>query len=31
LKGRLTDDIYLLMDAGVWDGFLLRAGVAFRF
>jgi hypothetical protein len=31
LKGRLTDDIYLLVDAGVWDGFLLRAGVAFCF
>jgi hypothetical protein len=31
LKGRLTDNIYLLMDAGVWDGFLLRSGVAFRF
>ena len=31
LKGRLTDNIYLLVDAGVWDGFLLRSGVAFRF
>jgi len=31
LKGRLTDNIYLLVDAGVWDGFLLRTGVAFRF
>ena len=31
LKGQLTDNIHLLVDAGVWDGFLLRAGVAFRF
>jgi len=31
LKGRLTENIYLLVDAGVWDGFLLRSGVAFRF
>jgi hypothetical protein len=31
LKGRLTDNIHLLLDAGVWDGFLLRAGLAFRF
>ena len=31
LKGRLTDNIHLLVDTGVWDGLLLRAGVAFRF
>ncbi len=31
LKGRLTENIHLLVDAGVWDGFLLRAGLAFRF
>jgi hypothetical protein len=31
LKGQLTDNLSLLVDAGVWDGFLLRAGVAFRF
>jgi len=31
LKGRITDYVHLLVDAGVWDGFLLRAGVAFRF
>jgi hypothetical protein len=31
LKGQLTDNIHLLVDAGVWDGFLLRAGVSFRF
>jgi hypothetical protein len=31
LKGRLTDNLHVLVDAGIWDGFLLRAGVAFRF
>jgi len=31
LKGRLTENIHLLVDAGVWDGLLLRAGLAFRF
>ena len=31
LKGRLTENLHLLVDAGVWDGFLLRAGLAFRF
>lgn len=31
LKGRLTENIHLLVDAGLWDGFLLRAGVAYRF
>jgi len=31
LKGRITDYIHLLVDAGVWDGFLLRAGIALRF
>ena len=30
LKGRLTENIHILMDAGVWDGFLIRAGLAFR-
>ncbi len=31
LKGRLTENIHLLVDAGVWDGLLLRAGLAYRF
>jgi hypothetical protein len=31
LKGRLSDNLYLLVDAGIWDGFILRAGAAFRF
>jgi hypothetical protein len=31
LKGRLTENIYLLADAGIWDGLLFRAGLAFRF
>ena len=31
LRGRLTENLYALVDAGIWDGFLLRAGLAFRF
>ncbi len=31
LKGRLTENVHLLVDAGVWDGLLLRAGLAYRF
>ena len=31
LKGRVMDNVYVLVDAGVWDGFLARAGLAFRF
>jgi hypothetical protein len=31
LKGRLTENVHILVDAGVWDGFLLRAGLAYRF
>ena len=31
LKGRLSENMYLLADAGIWDGFILRAGAAFRF
>jgi hypothetical protein len=30
LKARITPNIHLLVDAGVWDGFLLRAGLAVR-
>ena len=31
LKGEVTDNIHLLVDAGIWNGFLLRGGIAFRF
>jgi hypothetical protein len=31
LKYKITDDFYFLIDGGIWDGFLLRGGVAFRF
>ena len=31
LKGRITENLHLLVDAGVWDGFLIRAGLAYRF
>lgn len=31
LKGEVTENIHLLVDAGIWNGFLLRGGVAFRF
>lgn len=31
LKGELTKNLHLLVDAGIWDGFLLRGGIALRF
>jgi len=30
LKGELTKNIHLLVDAGIWNGFLLRGGLALR-
>ncbi|MQY69662.1 MAG: hypothetical protein GH145_02200 [Firmicutes bacterium] len=30
LKYEITDDFHFLIDAGIWNGFLLRGGVAFR-
>jgi hypothetical protein len=30
LKAKITPNIHLLVDAGIWDGFLLRAGLAER-
>lgn len=30
IKARVTDKIHLLVDAGIWNGFLLRGGVAVR-
>jgi hypothetical protein len=31
IKGEIIHNVYLLLDAGIWDGFLLRAGLAIRF
>ncbi|MFB0565256.1 MAG: hypothetical protein ACETWK_06195 [Candidatus Aminicenantaceae bacterium] len=31
LKGELAENLYILVDAGLWTGFLLRAGVTYRF
>ena len=31
IKGEITNNIYLLLDVGIWDGFILRAGLAIRF
>jgi len=31
LKYKITNDFHFLIDAGIWNGFLLRGGVAFRF
>lgn len=31
LKGELTRNLHLLVDAGIWDGFLLRGAIALRF
>lgn len=30
LKGVLSENIHVLVDAGVWNGFLIRGGIAFR-
>lgn len=30
LKAKLSQNIYLLVDAGIWNGFLLRGGVSVR-
>ena len=30
LKGEITRNVYLLFDAGIWDGFMLRGGLAVR-
>ncbi len=31
LKGVLTPNLHVLVDAGIWDGFLIRGAVALRF
>jgi len=30
LKGKITNQIHVLVDVGIWDGFLLRGGIAVR-
>ncbi len=30
LKGRITENIYLHIDAGLWDGLLIRGGISLR-
>jgi hypothetical protein len=30
LKGEITENLHLLFDAGIWNGFLLRGGLAVR-
>ena len=31
IKGKLTKNLHILVDAGIWDGFLIRGGIALRF
>ena len=31
LKGMITNNLHLMIDAGIWDGFLLRGGLSLRF
>jgi len=30
LKGKITENIHLMVDAGIWNGFLIRGGIAIR-
>lgn len=30
LKAKITDNIHLMVDAGIWNGFILRGGLAIR-
>jgi hypothetical protein len=30
VKGEVTRNVFLLLDVGIWDGFLFRGGLAFR-
>lgn len=30
IKGEITENLFLLIDAGIWNGFIIRGGVAFR-
>lgn len=31
LKGMITKNLHIMIDAGIWDGFLLRGGLSLRF
>ncbi|MFC2169875.1 hypothetical protein ACFLRM_04850 [Acidobacteriota bacterium] len=31
LKGEVAENLFLLVDAGIWNGFLLRGGASYRF
>jgi len=31
LKGAISDNLHILVDAGIWDGLLIRGGIAIRF
>jgi len=31
IKGELAENFYVLIDAGIWDGLLVRGGLAYRF
>jgi len=31
VKGAITENLYLLLDTGIWNGFILRGGIACRF
>jgi len=30
LKGKITDFVHIMVDAGIWNGFLIRGGIALR-
>jgi hypothetical protein len=30
LKGKITQNIHVMVDAGIWDGFIIRGGIAIR-
>jgi hypothetical protein len=30
LKGKITENIHLMVDAGIWNGFIIRGGIAIR-
>jgi hypothetical protein len=30
LKGKITENIHLMIDAGIWNGFIIRGGIAIR-
>jgi hypothetical protein len=30
LKGKITENIHLMADVGIWNGFIIRGGIAIR-